>query len=88
MKSNLYNHTFFISIIAALLLCTNGIAQQIDLSNYSMRFVFKTIKQADNSRLLEVSFIGFNDTDRKDVKNNIISLTMYAHTFLYKTANN
>jgi len=66
MKSNLYNHTFFISIIAALLLCTNGIAQQIDLSNYSMRFVFKTVKQADNSRLLEVSFIGFNDEDRKD----------------------
>ncbi len=66
MKSNLYNHTFFISIIAALLLCTNGIAQQIDLSNYSMRFVFKTVKQADNSRLLEVSFIGFNDADRKD----------------------
>ncbi|MDO9594425.1 MAG: hypothetical protein Q7J19_05475 [Lutibacter sp.] len=66
MKSNLYNHTFFISIIAALLICTNGIAQQIDLSNYSMRFVFKTVKQADNARLLEVSFIGFNDEDRKD----------------------
>jgi len=66
MKSNLYNHTFFISIIAALLLCTNGIAQENDLSNFKMRFGFKTVKQADNSRLLEVSFIGYNKTDRKD----------------------
>lgn len=66
MKSNLYNHTFFISIIAALLLCTNGIAQENELSNYNMRFDFKTVKQADNSRLLEVSFIGYNKTDRRD----------------------
>lgn len=66
MKSNLYNHTFFISIIAALLLCTNGTAQENDLSNFKMRFDFKTVKQADNSRLLEVSFIGYNKTDRKD----------------------
>ena len=66
MKSNLYNHTFFISIIAALLICTNGTAQENDLSNFKMRFDFKTVKQADNSRLLEVSFIGYNKTDRKD----------------------
>lgn len=66
MKSNLYNHAFFISIIVALLVCTNGTAQENDLSNYKMRFGFKTVKQADNSRLLEVSFIGYNKTDRKD----------------------
>ncbi|WP_372793624.1 hypothetical protein [Lutibacter sp.] len=66
MKSNLYNHTFFISIIAALLLCTNGTAQENDLSNFKMRFDFKTVKQADNSRLLEVTFIALNKEDRKD----------------------
>lgn len=27
------------------------------------------------------------DTDKQDIKTNIISLTMYAHAFLYKTAN-
>lgn len=66
MKSNLYNHTFFISIIAALLVNINCIAQQIDLNNYRTRFSFKTVKQADNSRLLEVTFIALNKEDRKD----------------------
>lgn len=66
MKSNLYNHAFFISIIVALLVNINGIAQQNDLSNYRTRFDFKTVKQPDNSRLLEVTFIALNKTDRKD----------------------
>jgi hypothetical protein len=66
MKSKLYNHTFFISIIVALLVNINGIAQENDLSNYRTRFGFKTVKQADNSRLLEVSFIALNKEDRKD----------------------
>ena len=66
MKSNLYNHTFFISIIVALLVNINGIAQENDLSNYRTRFGFKTVKQADNTRLLEVTFVALNKTDRKD----------------------
>ena len=66
MKSNLYNHPFFISIIVALLVNINGIAQQSDLSNYRTRFDFKTVKQVDNSRLLEVTFMALNKTDRKD----------------------
>jgi len=66
MKSNLYNHPFFISIIVALLVNINGIAQQNDLSNYRTRFDFKTVKQADNSRLLEVTFMALNKKDRKD----------------------
>ncbi len=66
MKSNLYNHTFFISIIVALLVNINGIAQENDLSNFRTRFGFKTVKQADNSRLLEVTFIALNKTDRRD----------------------
>lgn len=66
MKSNLYNHTFFISIIVALLVNINGIAQQNDLSNYRTRFGFKTVKQADNTRLLEVTFVALNKTDRQD----------------------
>jgi hypothetical protein len=66
MKSNLYNHTFFISIIVALLVNINGIAQENDLSNYRTRFGFKTVKQADNTRLLEVTFVALNKTDRQD----------------------
>lgn len=66
MKSNIYNHTFFISIIVALLVNINGIAQENDLSNFRTRFGFRTVKQADNSRLLEVTFIALNKTDRKD----------------------
>ncbi len=66
MKSNIYNRTFFISIIVALLVNINGIAQETDLSNYRTRFDFKTVKQADNSRLLEVTFVALNKTDRKD----------------------
>jgi hypothetical protein len=66
MKSNLYNHIFFISIIVALLFNINGMAQQNDLSNYRTRFGFKTVKQADNSRLLEVTFKALNKKNRKD----------------------
>lgn len=66
MKSNLYNHTFYISIIIVLFVNINGIAQQNDLSNYRTRFGFKTVKQADNSRLLEVTFVALNKKDRKD----------------------
>ncbi len=66
MKRNLFQYPFIISFIVALCFCTNSIAQKTDASNYRMRFKFKTIKQKDNSRLLEVSFIGQNKKNRKD----------------------
>jgi hypothetical protein len=66
MKSNLFKYNFITSFIVALCFITNGFAQKTDASNYRMKFKFKTIKQKDNSRLLEVSFIGQNKKNRKD----------------------
>ena len=66
MKSNIYKYSFFTSLIVALLCFNNTFSQETDVTNYKMRFSFKTVKQADNSRLLEVSFIGQNKKDRKD----------------------
>ena len=65
MKSNKIYRRILTSIIIALLVSINCIAQQTDLSNYRLRFNFKTVKQADNSRLLEASFIASNK-DRKE----------------------
>ncbi|MEX1384129.1 hypothetical protein [Lutibacter sp.] len=66
MKSNILKYKLITSFIIALLFSFNGFAQEDDASNYKMRFGFKTVKQHDNSRLLEVSFIGQNKKDRKD----------------------
>jgi len=65
MKSNILKYKFITSFIIALLFSLNAFAQD-DASNYRMRFKFKTVKQHDNSRMLEVSFIGQNKKDRKD----------------------
>ena len=66
MKNNTHRITSIASLIIAILFSVNGISQDLDASNYKMSFKFKTVKQADNSRLLEVSFIGQNKKDRKD----------------------
>lgn len=66
MKSNLLKYTFITSFIVAFLFSINGFAQELDASNYKLRFSLKTVKQADNTRLLEVSYIGQNKKDRKD----------------------
>lgn len=66
MKINILKYKLSTSFIIALLFSFNGFAQEEDASNYRMRFKFKTVKQPDNSRLLEVSFIGQNKKDRKD----------------------
>lgn len=66
MKSNILKYTFITSFIVALLFSINGVAQELDASNYKIRFNLKTVKQSDNSRLLEVSFLGQNKKDRKD----------------------
>lgn len=66
MKSNSYKYTLITSLILALAFSIHCFSQENDASNYKMSFKFKTIKQADNSRLLEASFIATNKKDRKD----------------------
>jgi len=66
MKSNLFKYPFITSFIIALMFSFTSIAQENDASNFRMMFNFKTVKQNDNTRLLEVSFIARNKKDRKD----------------------
>jgi hypothetical protein len=65
MKTSLIRFMVFILIIG-FFVTANAQSQEVDLSNYRMRFNHKTIKQHDNSRVLEVSFIAANKKDRKD----------------------
>jgi len=67
MKNYLFKHTYVQALLLALLFSIHGNSQEKDASNYNMSFEFKTIKQPDNSRLLEASFLGKNKEDRKDV---------------------
>jgi len=67
MKSNLFNYTNITIIMVALLFSSNVNAQESGTSIYKQSFGFKTIKQEDNSRLLEASFTGKNKEDRKDI---------------------
>lgn len=67
MKINLLKYIKITSFLVALLLNIHSNAQESDASNYNMSFEFKTVKQHDNSRLLEASFTGKNKEDRKDV---------------------
>jgi hypothetical protein len=66
MKCYKAKFAIFTSFIIVLLYSTYGFAQENDVDNYKIIFKFKTIKQADNSRLLEVSFIGQNRKNKKD----------------------
>ncbi len=66
MISKIFKHTYIASFITALLISVNCEAQEIDVSNYRMLFRFNTVKQHDNSRVLEVSFIARNKKNRKD----------------------
>ena len=66
MKRYKAKFAIFTSFIIVLLFSTYGFAQENDVDNYKIIFKFKTIKQADNSRLLEVRFIGQNRKNKKD----------------------
>lgn len=65
MKVIFFKYSVF-ALIIGLLFTTQTFAQETDVTNYRMMFNFKTIKQSDNSRTLEVSFIARNKKDRKD----------------------
>lgn len=54
------------TVIAILLFSGMGYAQKFNPENYKTFYNFKTIKQADNSRLFEVSFITQNLEDKTD----------------------
>ncbi len=65
MKTTFFRYSVLI-LLTGFLINTNSLAQENDANNYKMLFKFKTVKQHDNSRLLEASFIGQNKEDRKD----------------------
>ncbi|MFD0834375.1 hypothetical protein ACFQ0I_01260 [Mariniflexile aquimaris] len=65
MKSIFYKY-FAFALIVGLSLNTNSFAQNVDVENYRMMYNFKTVKNSDNARTLEVSFIARNKEDRKD----------------------
>ncbi len=67
MKRNQFKYPLITSFVIILLCSTTSFAQEIDVNNYKMFFNFTTEKQADNSRLLEVSFNAKNKKDRKDI---------------------
>ena len=69
MKTNTIKNTFLTSLIAVLLFSFNGFAQddELGVDNFRLLFNFKTLKQTDNSRLLEANFRGMNKKDRKDI---------------------
>ncbi len=65
MKSIFYKY-FAFALIVGLSLNANTFAQNVDVENYRMMYNFKTVKNSDNTRTLEVSFIARNKEDRKD----------------------
>ena len=65
MKIAIFRYSVFILLIG-LCINTSSIAQEIDVSNYKMTFSFNTVKNHDNTRLLEVNFIGKNKKNRRD----------------------
>lgn len=67
MDCNKNKIRFISSLIVIVFFSLNGIAQEFDAENYRMLYNFKTIKQHDNSRLLEVSFNARNNEDPKDI---------------------
>lgn len=65
MKTKLFKFSI-IAILFGLFSNTNSIAQENEAKNFKQTFKFKTVKQADNSRLLEVSFIARHKKNRKN----------------------
>ncbi|UJH66647.1 hypothetical protein [Allomuricauda sp. SCSIO 65647] len=65
MRTGFFKYTLLI-VLMGLFIAPNAKAQEHDISDYRIRFNLKTIKQHDNSRILEVRFIAANKKDRKD----------------------
>ncbi|MBD0851122.1 hypothetical protein [Maribacter arenosus] len=67
MKTTFLRYSIFVLVIG-LLMTTGSIAQdqEFDVKDYKMLFNFSTVKNPDNTRLLEASLIARNKKDRKD----------------------
>ncbi len=66
MKRILFKYSFIASFAITIILNSTCFAQKNDADNYRMLFNFNTIKQSDNTRLLQVRFIAKNKKNRKD----------------------
>lgn len=59
MANKLFQY-FIILLLVGFMSNGNSFAQKNDIKNYRMLYKFNTVKQHDNSRLLEVSFVARN----------------------------
>ena len=66
MKSTIFKYLSITFLLATLLISVTSSAQEIDMSKYRILYNFNTVKQEDNSRLLEVKFTARNKKNRKD----------------------
>lgn len=66
MKRILYKYSSIALFAITIILSSTCFAQKNDADNYRILFNFNTIKQSDNTRILEVSFIARNKKNRKD----------------------
>ena len=66
MQRNILKHSTITCFLIALLFNFSSKAQETTVDDYKMSFSFKTTKKFDNTRVLEVNFIGKNREDRKD----------------------
>ena len=67
LKMKIKTHKYLlIALIIGLLFNFNGFSQEEHVEDFKMLYKFSTTKQADNSRLLEVSFIARHKKDRKN----------------------
>ena len=66
MQRNIFKNPKITCFLLALLFSFSLIAQETTVDDYNLSFSFKTVKKFDNTRVLEVTFIGKNKEDRKD----------------------
>jgi hypothetical protein len=64
MKTKIFQ--YLLIFVALTFVNTKSFSQETNLKNYKIRFGLSTTKQADNSRILEVSYIAAHKKDRKD----------------------
>lgn len=65
-KNTYFSSLGLFVLIVVMHLSNISMAQENDLSNYRIRFNVRTIKNPDQSRTFEASFIAHNKKDRKD----------------------
>ena len=66
MKNNILKHSFTFSMLVLFLISFTSFGQENEAKKYKMLYKFNSVKQADNSRFLEVSFIARNKKNKKD----------------------